>query len=69
MLRSTRYTYYHAKEYDDGRVLLEPRELRVPASISRLTLGHMDEAIRNLSQGEVGDSFELNEVQDLINED
>jgi hypothetical protein len=62
------YDYYHATEYEDGRIVLEPRELRPPASVSRLTLDHMDEAMRAFARGEVGDEFELDEVQDLIHE-
>jgi hypothetical protein len=60
--------YYHATEYEDGRILLEPRELRAPESISRLTLSHMDEAMRAFAAGSVGDEFDLSEVQDLLDE-
>jgi hypothetical protein len=67
-LRRPQFEYYHATEYADGRVLLEPRELRVPDSISRRTLEAMDQSIRNLEQGKVGDEFELDELQDLLNE-
>lgn len=67
-LRRPQFEYYHAIEYADGRVLLEPRELRVPDTISRRTLSHMDEAIGNLDQGHIGDEFELDELQDLLNE-
>jgi hypothetical protein len=67
-LRSSEYTYYRAREFDDGRILLEPRELRPPESLSRMTLGHMDEAIRRMDAGEVGEEFDLREVEDLLNE-
>ena len=67
-LRSSEYRYYHAREFDDGRILLEPRELRAPDTISSLTLSHMDEAIRRMDAGEVGDEFELDEVEDLLHE-
>jgi hypothetical protein len=67
-LRSSEYTYYHAWEFEDGRILLEPRELRAPATLSHTTLGHMDEAIRRMNAGEVGDEFDLSEVEDLLNE-
>jgi hypothetical protein len=62
------YEYYHATEYDDGRIVLEPRVLRAPESISRLTLAHMDEAMRSMAAGIVGDEFDLSEVQHLIDE-
>lgn len=67
-LRRPKFEYYHATEYADGRVLLEPRELRIPDTISRRTLADIDEGIRNLEQGRVGDEFELDELQDLLNE-
>jgi hypothetical protein len=67
-LRSSPYEYYHATEYADGSVVLEPRELRVPDSISRRTLHGMDAAVRNLDAGIVGDEFDLGEVQELLDE-
>lgn len=67
-LRQSAYEYYHATEYADGRVLLEPRELRVPDAISRRTLREMDEAIRNLDQDRAGDEFDLSELGDLLAE-
>ncbi len=33
-LRSALYEYYHAEEYDDGRIILEPRELVPPFQTS-----------------------------------
>jgi hypothetical protein len=67
-LRSSEYTYYRAREFADGRILLEPRELRPPATLSRKTLGHMDEAIRRMDADEAGEEFDLSEVEDLLNE-
>lgn len=67
-LRGPKFEYYHATEYADGRVLLEPRELRIPDTISRRTWTDIDAGIRNLEQGRVGDEFELGELQDLLNE-
>jgi hypothetical protein len=67
-LRSTPYEYYHATEYADGSVTLEPRELRIPDSISRRTLDGIYAAVRNLDAGGVGEEFDLSEVQDLIDE-
>jgi hypothetical protein len=68
-LRSARYSYYHAREFEDGRILLEPRELKAPATISALTLSHMDEAMRNIAVGSVGEEFDLADVQGLIDEE
>ena len=33
-LRNTRYEYYHVEEYDDGRILLEPRQLVPPLEVT-----------------------------------
>ena len=60
--------YYHAAEYADGSVTLEPRELRIPDGISRRTLDGIYAAVRNLDAGVVGEEFDLSEVQDLIDE-
>ena len=68
-LRSSAYTYWHAIEFDDGRVMLEPRVLQVPATISARTLAQMDEAMRQMAAGTIGDEFDLSEVEDLVNED
>lgn len=67
-LRASRYEYYHVTQYADGSVLLSPRELREPATLSRRTLEDMDAAVWNLEQGNAGDEFDLDEVRDLIDE-
>jgi hypothetical protein len=67
-LRRPKFEYYHAIEYADGRVLLEPRELRAPNTLSRRTWNDIEAGIQNLDQGQVGDEFELDELQDLLNE-
>lgn len=61
-LTGAEYEHYRMRRYDDGRILLEPRELRVPDAISRRTLAHVDEAMTNLSAGIAGDEFDLDEV-------
>ena len=33
-IRGAAYQYYYLKEYDNGFIILEPRELSVPNSIS-----------------------------------
>jgi hypothetical protein len=67
-LTGAEYEHYRMRRYDDGRILLEPRVLRVPDAISRRTLSHVDEAMTNLSAGITGEEFDLDEVQDLIDE-
>jgi hypothetical protein len=43
--------------------------LKAPDTISALTLSHMDEAMRNIAAGNVGEEFDLADVQDLIDEE
>ena len=43
-LRGAAYQYYNVKEYGNGCIILEPRELTVPESISASTLADMDRA-------------------------
>ena len=40
-LRGAAYQYYNVKEYGNGCIILEPRELAVPESISARTLADM----------------------------
>lgn len=67
-LRGPKFEYYHATEYADGRVLLEPRELRVPDTLSRRTWNDIEAGIRNVEQGQAGDEFELDALGDLLDE-
>ena len=43
-LRGAAYQYYNVKEYGNGCIILEPRELAVPECISARTLADMDRA-------------------------
>ena len=60
-LRRARFEYYNVKEYQDGSILLEPRELAVPFSVSANTLAMMDAAMENLKGGKVSDPVDLSE--------
>ena len=60
-LRGARYSYYRVKEYENGCILLEPRELACPKEISKRTLAMMDESIRNYRLGEVSVPIDLTE--------
>ena len=57
-LRNALYEYYHVEEFDDGRIILEPRELVPPFQISEKSLAMMDQAVRNLKQGKVSPAVE-----------
>ncbi len=43
-LRGALYQYYNIKESDIGCIMLEPRELKVPETISKATLRDIDRA-------------------------
>ncbi|MBQ7058342.1 MAG: hypothetical protein IJM83_03445 [Firmicutes bacterium] len=60
-LRSVVFEYYHVSEYNDGRILLEPRELTAPFQVSANTLAMMDTAVQNLKAGNVSDAVDLSE--------
>lgn len=60
-LRGARYQYYNVKEYDNGCIVLEPRELTIPESIFARTLDDMDRAIRNFKIGKVSEPVDLSD--------
>ena len=60
-LRGAAYQYYNVKEYNNGCIMLEPRELSVPDSISARTLADMDKAIENFKNKEVSSEIDLSD--------
>ncbi len=60
-LRGALYQYYNIKEYDNGCIMLEPRELKVPETISKATLRDMDKAISNFKLGKVSLPIDLSD--------
>ncbi|MGN0156938.1 MAG: hypothetical protein ACI39N_06795 [Lachnospiraceae bacterium] len=60
-LRGASYQYYNVKEYPNGCIMLEPRELTIPDSISTKTLRDMDKAIANFKLGNVSEAVDLSD--------
>ena len=60
-LRGAAYQYYNVKEYENGCIILEPRELVVPVSISARTLADMDRAVENFKSGAVSETVDLSD--------
>lgn len=58
-IRGARYQYYAVKEYDNGCIILEPRELSAPLEISERTLADMDKAVNNFRSGKVSEPVDL----------
>lgn len=60
-LRGATYQYYNVKEYGNGCIILEPRELTIPDSISARTLKDMDQAVKNFKQRKISESIDLSD--------
>ena len=60
-LRGASYQYYNVKEYENGCIMLEPRELTVPEGISAKTLKDMDRAIENFRMETVSSTIDLSD--------
>lgn len=52
------------REYEDGTIELAPREL-VDPRISERTLEMMDRAVERVDDGEVGEEFDLDGLDEL----
>lgn len=60
-LRGALYQYYNVKEYQNGCIILEPREITIPESISARTLEDMDKAISNFKLDKVSPVIDLSD--------
>ena len=60
-LRGAVYEYYYVKEYENGCIVLEPRELTVPEEISARTLADMDKAVENFKNNNVSPVIDLSD--------
>ena len=60
-LRGAMFQYYNVKEYENGCIVLEPRELTVPEGISANTLKEMDKAIENFKMGQISPGIDLSD--------
>ncbi len=60
-LRSVIFEYYHVTEYEDGRIVLEPRVLMPPFQVSANTLTMMDASVENLKTDNVSEAVDLSD--------
>lgn len=58
-IRNPKYEYYHVTKKENGIVVLEPRQLVDPLSISKNTLESMDKTVGNLKKGIVSKPIKL----------
>ncbi len=63
-LREASFEYYHVEEYENGRIILEPRVLTPPFRVSENTLRMMDSSVENMKQGKVSGSLDLSEFKE-----
>lgn len=47
-IRNPKFEYYHVTEKENGVIVLEPRQLVDPLTLSKKTLEDMDESMKNL---------------------
>lgn len=60
-IRGARFDYYSVTEYENGKIVLEPRVLVAPFEVSENTLSMMDKSMENLKKGKAGKPIELDE--------
>ena len=60
-LRGATYKNYNVKLYENGCIILEPRELVIPEVISARSLAEMDKAVENFKTGNVSASIDLSD--------
>lgn len=63
-LRGAAYQYYNVREYPNGCIILEPRELIFPESISKETLKDLDRAIANFKNDHVSEAVDLSDFNE-----
>ena len=52
-IRNPLFEYYHVVEKENGVIVLEPRELVDPLTISKKALENMDKSMENVEKGVV----------------
>ena len=63
-LRGAAFDYYHVQEFDNGTIVLAPRELVAPHEVSKRTLATMDASIANLKKGKASKPIDLSSFKD-----
>ena len=63
-LRNAIYEYFHVQEFEDGKIILEPRVLVDPFEISEDTLKMVDASMDNLKKGIASEPIDLSEFAD-----
>jgi len=60
-LRGVSYQNYNVRVFENGCVIMEPRVLSVPDTISAKTVADMDRAVANFRVGSVSPAIDLSD--------
>jgi len=60
-LRGVNYRNYNVRVFGNGCIIMEPRILTVPDTISARTLSDMDRAVENFKAAAVSDAVDLSD--------
>lgn len=60
-IRNAQFEYYNIQEKANGQIILSPRTLVDPFSISSKSLKMMDSSMKNFKNGKVGKPINLSE--------
>ena len=63
-LREANFDYYHVSVLPDQRIVLEPRVLTSPFTVSANTLKMMDQSVENMKKGKVSPAIDLSEFME-----
>ncbi len=64
-----KYKNFHVKEFSNGIIVLEPRELKVPDDISENTLKMVYSSIKNFKKGKVGSHLDFSKYKKYLDKE
>jgi len=60
-IREAAFNHYNVKVYSDGNVMLSPRIMIDPNTVSKNTFKTIESSMKNFKEGKVSDPIKLNE--------
>ncbi len=67
-VRESNYSYYQVSEFDDGTIVMKPRVLIDPQTLSDNTLKTMDKTIENYKKGKVSKEIKIEKYLEMFDE-
>ncbi|NOX65819.1 MAG: hypothetical protein GXO85_08470 [Chlorobi bacterium] len=68
-VRESNYSYYQVSEFDDGTIVMKPRVLIDPQTLSDNTLKTMDKSIENYKKGKVSKEIKIEKYLEMFDEE